>query len=122
MLELNGRSVGLLQDYLVGDHPEYALLTAQPDAVGLDYLVGEPAGSVAASGPACCGRSCATWCARTTPTHRRTSRRRTTATPASLRVLDKLGFRRGLWFDEPQADGGVDTVVGCALDVRRVLA
>jgi aminoglycoside 6'-N-acetyltransferase len=39
---------------------------------------------------------------------------------ASLRVLDKLGFERGLWFDEPQSDGRVDTVVGCTLDVRRM--
>ena len=40
---------------------------------------------------------------------------------ASLRVLDKLGFTRGLWFDEPRSDGGVDTVVGCTLDVPAVL-
>ena len=36
---------------------------------------------------------------------------------ASLRVLDKVGFTEGIWFDEPQADGIVDTVVGCTLDV-----
>jgi hypothetical protein len=36
-------------------------------------------------------------------------------------VLDKLGFRQGLWFDEPQPDGRVDTVVGCTLDVCHVL-
>ena len=36
-------------------------------------------------------------------------------------MLDKLGFARGLWFDEPQRDGRVDTVVGCSLEVRRVL-
>jgi hypothetical protein len=40
----------------------------------------------------------------------------------SLRVLDKAGFERGIWFDEPQADGGTATVVGCTLDVARVLA
>jgi aminoglycoside 6'-N-acetyltransferase len=40
---------------------------------------------------------------------------------ASLRVLDKLGFTRGLWFDEPQPGGRVDTVIGCTLDVPRVL-
>ena len=34
------------------------------------------------------------------------------------RVLDKLGFRRGLWFDEPRRDGGVDTLVGCSLDAQ----
>jgi aminoglycoside 6'-N-acetyltransferase len=40
---------------------------------------------------------------------------------SSLRVLAKAGFVEGLWFDEPQRDGRVDTVVGCTLDVRRVL-
>ena len=40
---------------------------------------------------------------------------------ASLRMLAKAGFHEGLWFDEPREDGTVDTVVGCTLDVRRVL-
>ncbi len=39
----------------------------------------------------------------------------------SLRVLEKLGFRQGLWFDEPQSGRRVDTVIGCTLDVRRVI-
>jgi aminoglycoside 6'-N-acetyltransferase len=38
VLEVNGRSVGMVQDYRIGDHPEWALLTARPDAVGFDYL------------------------------------------------------------------------------------
>jgi RimJ/RimL family protein N-acetyltransferase len=40
---------------------------------------------------------------------------------ASLRVLEKLGFVAGAWFDEPQPDGSVATLVGCTLDVRRVV-
>ena len=36
---------------------------------------------------------------------------------ASLRVLDKVGFVRGTWFDEPQPDGTTATMVGCTLDV-----
>ena len=40
---------------------------------------------------------------------------------ASLRALDKAGFTRGTWFDEPVSDGSVATVVGCSLDVRIVL-
>jgi len=39
----------------------------------------------------------------------------------SLRVLEKLGATQGLWFDEPRSDGGVDTVVGCRIDVGQVL-
>ena len=41
---------------------------------------------------------------------------------ASLRMLDKAGFTRVLWFDEPERGGSVSTVVGCSLDVSRVLA
>jgi hypothetical protein len=36
-------------------------------------------------------------------------------------VLAKLGFRQGLWFDEPGPDGRVDTVIGCSLDVAQVI-
>jgi aminoglycoside 6'-N-acetyltransferase len=121
VVEVNGRSVGMLQDYLIGDHPEFALLTARPDAVGFDYLIGDPTwvgvgvgtrmlwtflrDAVLPHYPAAAECFAA-------PDHRNA---------ASLRVLDKLGFTRGLWFDEPQPDGSVDTVVGCSLDVARVL-
>jgi aminoglycoside 6'-N-acetyltransferase len=40
---------------------------------------------------------------------------------ASLRVLAKLGFVQGMWFDEPSPRGGVDTVIGCSLDVAQVI-
>jgi aminoglycoside 6'-N-acetyltransferase len=40
---------------------------------------------------------------------------------ASVRVLRKAGFSEGLWFDEPQDDGSVTTMVGHTLDVARVI-
>jgi RimJ/RimL family protein N-acetyltransferase len=40
---------------------------------------------------------------------------------ASLRMLAKVGFEQGAWFDEPQPDGSTTTMVGCSLDLRRVL-
>ena len=76
-------------------------------------------GSAAGSAYACSGRGCcapgtvpgrATYFA--APDHRNA---------ASLRILAKAGFTEGLWFDEPLPDGSVDTVVGCTLDVARVL-
>ena len=79
-----------------------------------------PAGSAAASaydcsGPGCCGPAPAS------PTPGRTSRRRTTATPPRMPDPRKAGFTEGVWFDEPQEDGTVDTVVGCTLDVATVV-
>lgn len=120
VLEVNGRSVGLLQDYLVGDHPEYALLTARPQAVGFDYLIGEPGWVGTGVGT----RMLWTFLRDVVRPHYPQSPELFAApdhrNAASLRVLDKLGFTRGLWFDEPQPDGRVDTVVGCTLDVARI--
>ncbi|RYB91971.1 GNAT family N-acetyltransferase [Nocardioides oleivorans] len=118
--EVNGRSVGFVQDYRIRDFPDFALLTPDPDAVGLDYVIGEPDWVGRGIG----ARVLWTWMVRAAtrfpdatgffaaPDHRNA---------ASLRVLDKVGFVRGTWFDERQRDGGVATVVGCTLDVRRVL-
>jgi RimJ/RimL family protein N-acetyltransferase len=121
VVEVNGRSVGLVQDYRIGDHPEYALRTARPDAVGIDYLTGEPGWVGRGVGTRVLwqyllqvvrpGYPDATEVF-AAPDHRNRT---------SLRVLDKLGFAQGLWFDEPRRDGGVDTVIGCTLDLRRVL-
>ena len=88
--------------------------------VGVDYAIGDPAWVGRGLGV----RILWAWMARArqrfpevttyfaAPDHRN---------EASLRMLDKVGFSRGLWFDEPLADGTVGTMVGCTLDVRRVL-
>ena len=121
VVEVNGRSVGFVQDYLIGDHPEYAVVTARPDDVGFDYAIGEPAWA---------GRGIGTrmlWqflCGVVAPAYPRA--RHYFAAPdhrnvVSLRVLDKLGFERGLWFDEPQAHGRASTMIGCTFDVRRLI-
>jgi aminoglycoside 6'-N-acetyltransferase len=121
VVEINDRPCGFLQDYKVGDHPEYALLTALPDAISVDYLIGDPnlvgkgVGTrvmwtfirdvVAPAYPAATTYFAA-------PDHRNI---------ASLRMLAKLGFTQGLWFDEPRADGGSDTMIGCSFDAPTVL-
>lgn len=118
--EVNGRSVGFVSDYRIKDYPEYALLTPDPEAIGVDYAIGEPQWLGRGLGT----RILWTWLQRT----RRRCPEVTTYFSApdhrnepSLRVLEKVGFTRGTWFDEPQADGSVATVVGCSLDVTRVL-
>ena len=118
--EVNGRSVGFVQDYLIADYPEFALLCPDPQAVGVDFAIGETAWVGRGFGP----RILWAWMERArkrfpeatsffaAPDHRNR---------ASLRMLAKVGFAEGVWFDEPQRDGSVATVVGCTLDVTTVL-
>lgn len=118
--EANGRSVGFVQDYRIGDYPDYAVLGPDPGAVGVDYAIGDPAWVGRGIGT----RVVWAWMQRArrrfpdattyfaAPDHRNS---------ASLRLLAKLGFTEGLWCDERHDDGTVDTVVGCSLDVRRVI-
>jgi aminoglycoside 6'-N-acetyltransferase len=120
LVEVNGRSAGFVQDYRIGDYPEYAVLGPDPDAVGVDYAIGAPQWRGTGLGP----RVLWAWMqkARRTrpdaatyfaaPDHRNA---------ASRRILVKAGFVEGLWFDEPQPDGTTTTVVGHTLDVGRVV-
>jgi len=120
VVEVNGRSTGFVQDYRIGDYPEYAVLGPDPAAIGVDYLIGEPAWVGRGIGV----RMLWAWAQRArrrfpdaaacfaAPDHRN---------QPSLRVLAKTGFTQGLWFDEPQGDGTVTTMVGCTLAVPRVL-
>jgi len=119
--EVNGRSVGFVQDYRVGDYPDFVLLGPDPDAIGVDYAIGEAAWTGRGLGV----RVLWAWMLRTR--HRFPAAAAFFAAPdhrnaASLRVLARAGFTQGLWFDEPQGDNTVDTVVGCTLDVARVLS
>jgi len=120
VVEANGRSVGFVQDYRLGDHPEFAALAPDPHAVGLDYAVGEPSHAGRGVGTAMLWA----WCVRAR--HRYPDVTSFFAAPdhrneASLRLLDKVGFERGTWFDHPDADGSTTTLVGCTLDVARVV-
>jgi aminoglycoside 6'-N-acetyltransferase len=120
VVEVNGRSVGFVQDYRIRDYPGFALLTPDPDAIGVDYAIGEPGWAGRGLG----ARMLWAWMQ---DAHRRFPDATSYfaapdhANTASLRILDKAGFTRGTWFDEPQRDGTTATVVGCTLDVRRVL-
>ncbi len=120
VVEANGRSVGFCQDYRLRDYPEFAVLTPDPEAVGVDYAVGD----VKFTGRGVGTRMLWAWLAGArrrypdvtayfaAPDHRNA---------ASIRVLEKVGFVPGTWFDERRRDGSVGTVVGFTLDVRRVL-
>ena len=104
-------AVGFLQDYRISDHPDFALLTPDPEAIGVDYAIGEPAWLGRGVGL----RMLERWFAIAAeaypdapsyfaaPDHRN---------GASRRLLLRAGFVEGTWFDEPQPGGGVATVVG----------
>jgi len=115
--QLDRVDIGYLQDYRVGDHDEYAVKTGLPDAVGFDYLIGDPS---------LVGRGLGTrmiWsflvdvvvphypAARTflaSPDHRNT---------ASLRALEKCGFAAGAWIDVPSRRGEpASTEIVCTFD------
>ncbi len=120
VLEVNGRSVGFGQHYRIADYPDYALLGPDPEAIGVDYAIGESEWAGRGLGT----RMVWAWALRArtlypeapvmfaAPDHRNV---------ASRRVLARAGFVEGLWFDEPSHRGGVDTVVGCTLDVATVI-
>ena len=120
VVEVNGRSVGFCQDYRIRDHPDLAMLVPDPEAVAVDYVVGEPHLIGTGVGTAML------WVWLQGARRRYRDVEKYVAAPdhrnaASLRVLAKVGFTEGTWFDEPQADGSVTTMVGCTLDVARVI-
>jgi len=120
VVEVNGRSVGFVQDYRIGDYPDYAVLGPDPDAIGVDYAIGSDLWRGRGIGQ----RVLWAWMLRAR--HRFPEAATYFAAPdhrnaASLRVLAKAGFVEGLWFDEQYESGETHTMVGCTLDVRQVI-
>ena len=120
VVEANGRSIGWVQDYRIADYPEYAQLAPDITSVGVDYAIGEPAFVGRGWGPLMI------WTWALSAARRHPDVTSFFAAPdhrngASLRALAKVGFTPGTWFDEPNPDGTVSTVVGCTLAVRPVL-
>jgi len=119
VVEAGDDPVGFVQDYRIRDYPDTAVLVPDPDAVGVDYLIGE----VEWTGRGVGRRMLISWfeLARggypdaetyfAAPDHRNR---------ASRNLLLSVGFVEGTWFDEPQPDGTSLTLVGHSLDVRRV--
>ena len=105
VVEVNGRSVGFVQDYRIGDYPDYAAARPRP---GRDRRRLRDRRSDLWRGRGLGPRMLWAWMLRAltrfpdattyfaAPDHRNA---------ASLRILDKAGFTEGLWFDEPQEDG-----------------
>ncbi len=121
VVAVNGRPCGFLQDYLIGDHPEFALLTAKPEAVGFDYLIGDPNLVGKGVGTRVLWEFLTNQVRSAYPDAPTFFAAPDNRNIGSRRMLAKLGFIEGLWFDEPQPGGRVDTVVGCSMDVLTVI-
>jgi aminoglycoside 6'-N-acetyltransferase len=121
VIRLGGRDVGMLQDYRVGDNDEYAAKTGDPDAAAFDYLIGDPDLVGRGIGTRMVGQFLRERLRPAYPDAPRFLASPDHRNRASLRLLDKLGFRQGLWIDEP-AGGPYDppeTEIVCTLDVDR---
>jgi len=122
VVEIDGRAVGYLQDYRVRDHPDYAVKTRDPDAVGFDYVIGEGDLVNRGLGTRMIWEFCRDVLHRdypdadhllASPSHRNVR---------SLRALAKCGFTQGLWIDAVgPPDEPPDTEIVCTLDVRHWL-
>lgn len=117
VVQADGRAVGMVQDYCVGDHESYATATGDPQAIGFDYLLGDPG----LTGRGLGTRMLWTYLTQVVlPAY--PAAPRLLASPdhrngLSLRVLDKLGFTRGKLI-EVSEDGRVDTELVCTIDVQ----
>jgi aminoglycoside 6'-N-acetyltransferase len=116
--EIDGRPAGFVQAYRVGAHDEDVATTSQPDAVGIDYLIGEPELCGQGSGTRVIWEFVRDVVAVEYPGARYVLASPSRRNAASLRVLAKCGFRQGLWIDAPARPGEVpDTEIVCTLDL-----
>ncbi|WP_141013143.1 GNAT family N-acetyltransferase [Nocardioides sambongensis] len=111
VVEANGRSVGFVQDYRIRDHPDGGAHQPPPDAVAVDYGIGEPAWRGRGIGALMLTEwfRLARWHHPDAPAYFAAVDHRNRA---SRRLLRGVGFVEGLWFDQPRPDGGTVTLVG----------
>lgn len=117
VVELDGTAVGYVQAYPVGDYPDYAAKTADPVAVGFDYLIGDAELVGKGLGTRMIWEFLRDVAAPTYPSAPRFLASPSHRNKASLRVLEKCGFTQGLWIDEVSGtDDQPDTEIVCTLD------
>jgi aminoglycoside 6'-N-acetyltransferase len=119
VVQIDGRDAGMMQDYRVGDHGEYAAKTQDPDAAAFDYLIGDPDLVGRGIGTRMVGQFLRERLRPAYPDAPRFLASPDHRNRPSLRLLDKLGFRQGLWIDEPASSeyDPPETEIVCSLDV-----
>jgi aminoglycoside 6'-N-acetyltransferase len=119
VVQFDGRDVGMMQDYRVGDHDEYAAKTGEPEAAAFDYLIGDPGRVGRGIGTRMVGQFLRERLRPAYPDAPRFLASPDHRNRPSLRLLEKLGFRQGLWIDEPATSeyDPPETEIVCTLDV-----
>lgn len=115
------RPVGLIQSYRIGDHPEWMsalrVVKADPDTVGIDYLIGEVDSIGRGLGTAMIRRFVdQVW--RDYPFALAVVVAVQQDNPRSWRALEKAGFRR-MWSGELESDDPSDSGPNHLYELKR---
>ncbi|HTX86055.1 MAG TPA: GNAT family N-acetyltransferase [Streptosporangiaceae bacterium] len=113
---VDGRDVGFLQHYRVGDYPDYAAATGLPDAIGLDYAIGLPELTNRGLGPQLIWAYLRDIALCAHPAARQAQAGPDIANYASIRALEKAGFQRARQVAIPGEPGPEQL---CVLDLDR---
>jgi 8-oxo-dGTP pyrophosphatase MutT (NUDIX family) len=110
----DGQSCGFAQHYRVGDYPDYAAATGEPDAIGIDYAIGVDHLTGAGLGPQLIWQYVLQVVLAAHPSARLVVASPDVANERSIRALEKAAFRRRR---EIAVESGGPTELLCALDV-----
>jgi RimJ/RimL family protein N-acetyltransferase len=102
IVELDGRPIGYVQDYRVVAYDDFAVRVQDPDSVAFDYLIGEPDLIGRGIGAQMIAAYCREILCRDYPEAPRFIACPDVRNLRSIRVLEKCGFRQGLWI-QPEA-------------------
>jgi aminoglycoside 6'-N-acetyltransferase len=94
--------------------------TRAPDAIGIDYIIGESKYIGRGLGTRAIFEYCRDHVRTRFPDATRVLASPDHRNHASTRALSKAGFTAGDWIDVPTGDGRVDTEVVCTLDLTRM--
>jgi aminoglycoside 6'-N-acetyltransferase len=113
---VDGRDVGFLQHYRVGAYPDYAAVTGLPDAIGLDYAIGLPELTKRGLGPQLIWAYLRDIAVPAHPAAQHALAGPDVANHASIRALEKAGFRQAGQISVPGEPGPARL---CVLDLAR---
>jgi 8-oxo-dGTP pyrophosphatase MutT (NUDIX family) len=112
----DGRACGFVQHYRVGDYPDYAIATGEPDAIGIDYAIGVEHLTGAGLGPRLVWQFVREVVLAAHPATALVMASPDAANQRSVRALEKAAFRH---VREIAGDRGPSTELLCALDLRK---